>query len=89
MQYQKLTVYHYADKPEEERRITISPNLVTVVAAGVSDITINGRSLRNVTILFTDGGSIDVNINHLDLETLESAIGTYSMGWLSTINQFS
>jgi hypothetical protein len=80
MQYQKLTVYHYSNDPTEERRITISPNLVTVIAAGVSDIVINGRSVRNVTVLFTDGGSIDLNINHLDLEALEGAIGTYSMG---------
>lgn len=79
MEYRKLTVFHYGETSEEDRRITISPNLVTVVAAQNTDVTVNGRQLRHVTLLFTDGGSVDVTINHFDLEMLESAIGSYSL----------
>lgn len=80
MEMYKLTLTHYAEKPEEERRITLSPQLITVVAAQVEDIQVNGRSLRAVSVLFMDGGAIDLLLNHADLETLETAIGSYGFG---------
>jgi len=80
MEFYKLTVHNYAEKPEEERRITLSPANIVLVAAAVEDITVNGRSLRNVTVLFVDGGSADLLINHQDLQTLESAVGSYCLG---------
>lgn len=80
MQLQKLTVHHYAEIAEEERRITLSPMNITVIAANVEDTLVNGRSVRPVTVLFTDGGSIDLVVNHADLELLESAVGTFCFG---------
>ena len=80
MEFQKLTVHHYADLEEEDRRITISPMNVALVAAETEDMTVRGRSLRHVTVLFTDGGSTDLSINHSDLELLEGAIGSFCLG---------
>ena len=77
---QKLTVHCYAEKPEDERRITLSPQLITVVAAMIDDIHVNGRSLRQTSVLFVDGGSVDLLLNHQDLQTLETAIGSYGFG---------
>lgn len=80
MEFQILRVHHYGEKPEEDRRITISPSMVTTVAASVEDVVLNGRSLRNVSVLYDSGGSIDITINHADLELLESAIGSFCLG---------
>lgn len=77
MNFQKLTVLHRSANPEEERRITIAPTNVTVVAAATEDVQVNGRSLRAATVLFSDGGSIDLLLDHSDLEMLETAIGSY------------
>lgn len=80
MEMYKLTVHNYAEKPEDERRITLSPQLITVVAAMIDDVQVNGRSLRQTSVLFVDGGSVDLLLNHADLETLETAIGSYGFG---------
>lgn len=79
MEFQKLTVYHYAEDSKEERRITFSPQKINLVAAEPEDTIINGRSLRNVSLLFDDGASVDVTINHADLEMLEMAIGAFCL----------
>jgi hypothetical protein len=76
----KLTLTCYAEKPEDERRVTLSPQLITVVAAQIEDVQVNGRSLRAVSVLFMDGGSVDLLLNHQDLETLETAVGSYGFG---------
>ena len=55
MEFQKLVVHHYAEDPTEERRITLSPQNINIVAAHVEDVKINGRSLRHATVLFADG----------------------------------
>ena len=81
MEFQKLTVHHYSVNPEEERRITLSPMNISLVAAATEDTMLNGRSLRNVTVLFGDGGSVDMTINHSDLELLETAIGSFCLGY--------
>lgn len=80
MEFQKLTVHHYGSTTEEDRRMTISPLNALMVAAGVEDCVVNGRSLRAVTILFSDGGSADLVLNHSDLELLESAVGSFCLG---------
>ena len=80
MEFQKLTLSHYSDKPEEERRVTLSPGNIIAVAAEMEDTTVANRSLRAVTVMFLDGGSIDLVINHADLESLENAVGAYCIG---------
>lgn len=77
MEMQKLTVHCYAELPEEERRVTLSPSLITAIVAHNEDITLNGRSLRYVTVVFMDGNSLELIVNHADLNTLEEAIGSY------------
>jgi len=80
MEFQKLTVYCYNEDPKEDRRITLSPINITIIAAHVEDEVINGRSLRRVAILFVDGGSVEMLVNHSDLELLEGAIGSFCLG---------
>jgi hypothetical protein len=79
MEFQKLTIHHYDEDPKEERRITLSPANIAVVAACIEDISVKGRSLRKVTVLFLDGASVDLTINHSDLELLEAATGSFCL----------
>lgn len=81
MEFQRLTVLNYSDDPTEEKRITIGPGHVTLIAADTEDVVIKGRNLRRVTLMFTDGGSVDLTINHADLDKLEAAIGSYYHGF--------
>lgn len=80
MEFQKLTVHHYGDTTQEDRRITLSPMNIAFIAAEVEDSMVNGRSLRRTSVLFTDGGSADITINHSDLQLLEGAIGSFYLG---------
>lgn len=80
MEFQVLRVHHYGDTTEEDRRITLSPSNITVVAAEAEDSVVNGRSVRKVTVLMVDGGSVDVVVNHADLELMESAVGSFCFG---------
>jgi len=77
MRIQKLTVHGYSENSADERRVTLSPSQIVSVIAEVEDVTINNRSLRNVCVVFLDGGSMDIILNHGDLELLESAIGNF------------
>lgn len=77
MEMKKLTVHCYAENLEDERRVTLSPMNINVVAAEIDDVKVNNRSLRHVTILLSDGGSIDLLLNHADLDLLESVVGAF------------
>lgn len=79
MRFEVLTVHHYSENLEEEKRVTLSPGNILVVAAAVEDIQIRGRSLREVSVLLTDGESADLIINHSDLEKLEKCVGSYCL----------
>jgi hypothetical protein len=80
MMMEQLTLHHYSVDPKEERRVTLSPMNIQLVAAEVEDVVINGRSVRNVTILFSEGGNVDLTINHADLMQLERAVGSFFLG---------
>lgn len=80
MEFNKLTIHHYEADVKDDRRMTLSPTNIVMVAAEVEDVSLNGRSLRNITVLFMDGNSVDLTINHSDLECLEAAVGAYSFG---------
>jgi hypothetical protein len=80
LEMQKLTIRHYSEDPKEERRITLAPHNITVVAAEIEDVTINGASRRVVSVLFMDGGSLDLVVDHQDLQLLETAIGSFCFG---------
>lgn len=79
MEFQRLTVHHHAEDPKESRRITFSPMQIMAVVATEDDIVVNNRALRAVSVLFTEGNSVDVLVNHADLERLEAAIGSYCL----------
>ena len=81
MEMQKLTVHHYAENQADDRRITISPGNITVVSAEIEDVHVRGLALRNVAILFLDGGSLEICVNHSDLTQLEEATGSYSFDY--------
>lgn len=80
MEMQVLRVDHHSEDPTEEKRITLSPSNIVLVAASMEDTTVKGRSLRAVTVLFADGASIDLCVDHSDLLKIESAVGGYFLG---------
>ena len=79
IEFQRLTVLHYGETTQEDRRITLSPMNIVLVAAEVDDVVVNGRSVRKVTVLFLDQSSVDVVVNHADLELMEAAIGSFCL----------
>ena len=82
MELQRLTVINYAETADEkDKRITLSPSQITLIAADVNDVKLNGRELRHVTVLFLDGASVDLLINNSDLNDLEGAVGSYFLGY--------
>lgn len=77
MELRVLTLQHYSENIEDERRITLSVEKINLVAAHTDDVSVRGISIRNLSVLFEDGGAIDLALNHQDLETLERAVGAY------------
>jgi hypothetical protein len=77
MEFEKLTVHHYDISKENEKRVTLSPNNINLLATNIEDTIINGLSLRKVTVLFLQGDPIDLLVNHADLEKMERAIGSF------------
>lgn len=75
-----LTVHCYAEDPSQERRVTLSPGLITVIAAGTEDVEINGKARRLAQVMFMDGGTVDLFVDHSDLLLLEETIGAYCLG---------
>lgn len=74
-----LQVHHYANQnglnnsPEEDAKVTLNPySLQTVVSR---DIEVNGVKLKKVTIIFVDSGAIDLNVNFMDAQSIEDAVG--------------
>jgi hypothetical protein len=80
MEMNTLRVHSYGVVPEDDRRVTIAPANVIALAGETDDIQVQGRSLRNISVLFVDGGSMDLVVDHADLELLENTIGAYSFG---------
>lgn len=80
MEFQKLTVYSHEEDTTQDRRVTLSPANIVLVAAKIDNVHIHGRTLIPVTILFLDGENIDLNVSHSDLESLEAAVGSYCLG---------
>lgn len=77
MEVKVLTVTAYAEKEEDNKRVTIQPMNVAMLAADIEDSTIQNRSLRKVAVLLLDGETIELFVNHQDLETMEQAVGSY------------
>jgi len=80
MEFQKLTVHTYSETIEDERRITIAPMKVVMIAAKLEDIMIRGLSVRPITVLFDDGEATDLVVNSQDLLLLEDAVGSFCLG---------
>lgn len=75
-----LTVHCYAEDPTQERRVTLSPGLITVIAAATEDTMISGKARRMVTVMFVDSSSLDLFLDCSDLLMLEETIGSFCMG---------
>ena len=80
MEMQTLRVHSYGETAEDDRRVTIAPNNVVALAASTEDTQVQGRTLRGVSVLFIDGGSMDLVVDHADLQLLETTIGAFSFG---------
>lgn len=72
-----LRVMHYGETEAENKRITLSPMNLLALAADIEDVTVQGRSLRNVVALAVEGSNLPLCVDHADLELLESAVGSY------------
>ena len=79
MEMKQLTVYHYGDTSEEDRRVTLSLHMIVGLSAKTEDTVLNGRSLREVSVLLVEGEKEELLINHQDLESLELAVGSYCL----------
>ena len=79
MNLQTLTLHCYAENPSEERRMTLTPYKIDFVSAAIDDIVINGRSLRPIAVIFEEGLTLELILNHQDLEKLEAAVGAYCL----------
>lgn len=77
MIYKLLTVNHYGDLETDNRRMTISPSNIAALAADHNDVTLQGRSLRKVSVCMMDGGTLDLTVNHADLALMEEAVGAF------------
>jgi len=78
MNYQILTVYDYAEDPEEDQRVTISPQEIEAVFVKTKEIQRNGRTLVSVCVGMASGNMIALTLNHSDLALLENVAGRYS-----------
>jgi hypothetical protein len=72
-----LRINHISENTEECARIAISPGMVNMVAS--RDIELMGRSLKQITVHFSDGDVISFNISGLELENLEEIVAGYSL----------
>jgi hypothetical protein len=77
MDLQTLRIHHYGEVEADDRRITVAPINVVALSAKTEDNTVQGRSVREIAVIFLDGGQIVVNVNHADLELLEGTIGAF------------
>ena len=77
---QVLRVHHYDEDESQDRRITIAPANVDSLVVKTEDTQVRGRSVREVTVLFSQGQTIAIAINHADLELLESTVGAFFVG---------
>ena len=80
MNIQRLTLRHYGATEAEDRRITLSPMNILAAVAKIDDIQLNGRSLREISVLMVDQANIDLIVNHADLQLLEDAVGSFCLG---------
>jgi hypothetical protein len=74
-----LNLQHYGETPEEDLEVTLSPMTIKMVAA--KNVTVQGREVKETTILFLDSEPVTLNLNSIDLLSLQSVIGAYSFGF--------
>lgn len=77
-----LQVQHFANPlssedssiaPQEDAKVTLNPySLQTVVSR---DIEVDMVKLKKLTIIFADGGALELNVNFMDAQSIEDAVG--------------
>ena len=70
-----LTLQHYGETPEDDLQVTLSPATIKMVAS--KDVQIQGRLVKEVTILFIDSDPVELNLSPIDLLSLQSVVGAY------------
>ncbi len=70
-----LTLSHFGEKPEDDLQVTLSAMNIKMTAA--KDAQVQGRPVKNVTILFMDSDPIELNLSAFDLLQLETIVGSY------------
>lgn len=76
-----LTVTNYAVEEDGsflKARTTIAPHMIQFIIASENvHFTIEGRDLRKVNVILTEGNNLEMFISEIDLICMERAIGTY------------
>lgn len=70
-----LNLQHYGETPEDDLEVTLSPMAIKMVAA--KNIVVQNREVKETTILFLDSEPITLNLNSIDLISLQNVIGAY------------
>ena len=76
MNMRVLTLQHYGETPADNLQVTLCAMSIKMVAA--RDAEIQGRPVKETTILFMDSDPVELNISSLDLMSLEAVVGSYS-----------
>ena len=72
-----LTLTSYDEQDGQVLRVTVAPHLVECVIANSLDVVKFGMKLKKTSIMFMDGGVVELYLTDLDLTTLEFAVGAY------------
>lgn len=75
MNMRVLTLHHFGETAEDDLQVTLSAMSIKMTAA--KDVEVQGRPVKQVTILFTDSEPVELNISAMDLLNLESVVGSY------------
>jgi hypothetical protein len=70
-----LTLQHFGETASDNLQVTLAPMSIKMVAA--RDAEVQGRSVKETTILFLDSEPIELNLSPIDLMQVESVVGSY------------
>jgi len=70
-----LTLSHYGETPADDLQVTLSALCIKAVVA--KDTEVQGRPVKQVTVLFMDSEPLELNLNEIDTLQLQSVVGSY------------
>jgi hypothetical protein len=70
-----LTLKHFGETSEDDLEVTLAALSIKMVAA--KDTVIQGRQVKQTTILFLDSEPVELNLSAFDLMALTNVVGAY------------